>query len=84
MKNKTETLQKVKDEIQRCGLTAVDIAKRAQAHPATVRAVLNGRLPGRRGSAHRIAVVLGIKSGECAGDVDGLLARVRRVAQEAA
>lgn len=83
MKNSNETLQKVKDEIYRCGLTAVDIAKRAQAHPATVRAVLNGRLPGRRGSAHRIAVVLGIKPGEC-GDVDGLLARVRRVAQEAA
>lgn len=83
MKNSNETLQKVKDEIHRCGLTAVDIAKRAQAHPATVRAVLSGRLPGRRGSAHRIAVVLGIKPGEC-GDVDGLLARVRRVAQEAA
>lgn len=80
---KNEKLQKVNSEISKHGITAVEIAKRAQAHPATVRAVLNGRLPGRRGSAHRIAVVLGLKEGEVSGDGDAL-ARIREAVREAA
>lgn len=62
-----ERLAAVRDIKQRFEAGGVNVAEWAREHnfsPQHVYDVLNGRSAGRRGSAHAIAVLLGLKEGE--------------------
>lgn len=58
-----KTPAEVKVEMQRRGDTAADWARRHRVSVDLVRGVLSGRVKGRNGEAHKIAVLLGIKDG---------------------
>lgn len=58
-----KTAEQVKSEMARRGETASGWAKRHGVSAETVRGVLLGRIKGRNGEAHRVAVLLGIKEG---------------------
>lgn len=53
----------IRDRLSRIGKTAVDVARELDVPVATVRGVMDGRIKGDRGAAHRVAVALGIKDG---------------------
>ncbi len=55
--------QNARDALDRRGLSVQEFAKHHLLNPSTVYAVLNGQSQGRRGEAHRAAVLLGIKDG---------------------
>lgn len=59
-----KTLAEAKAEMSRRGETASGWAKKHGVSPETVRGVLLGRIKGRNGEAHRVAVLLGVKDGE--------------------
>jgi len=59
--------QKARGALDRRGQSVQEFAKQHHLNPSTVYAVLSGQSRGRRGEAHRAAVLLGIK--------DGLIAR---------
>lgn len=63
-----KTIEDVKAEMARRGITAAAWARKHSVSPETVRGVLLGRVKGRSGEAHKAAVLLGIKDGEI---VDG-------------
>ena len=63
-----KTVDEVKAEMVRRGMTAAAWAKKHCVSPETVRGVLLGRIKGRSGEAHNVAVLLGLKEGEI---VDG-------------
>lgn len=52
-----------RDALERRGQTVKDFAEQHSLNPSTVYAVLSGQNRGRRGAAHRAAVLLGIKDG---------------------
>lgn len=58
------TPEEVRADFQRKGLSISAWAKEHGFGRATVHAVLSGRLAGRIGQSHRVAVLLGIKDGE--------------------
>lgn len=49
--------------LDRRGQSVQEFARQHLLNPSTVYAVLNGHSQGRRGEAHRAAVLLGIKDG---------------------
>lgn len=59
-----KTVEEVKAEMARRGITAVAWAKKHQVSPETVRGLILGRIKGRSGEAHKVAVLLGLKDGE--------------------
>lgn len=58
-----KTIQEAKLEMLRRGETAADWARKHRVSGEIVRGVLCGRIKGRSGEAHKIAVLLGIKDG---------------------
>lgn len=60
----TKTPQEIKEEWLRKGISQNSWAKKNGFPVATVSQVLTGRNTARIGAGHRIAVALGIKSGE--------------------
>lgn len=52
-----------KVELDRCGVSVAEWARKHSVSPTVVRGVLSGSLKGRRGQAHKVAVLLGIKDG---------------------
>lgn len=61
---KLVTLEEVNAALERTGTTASQIAAELGVDAYVVRGVLSGRLQGRWGDAHRVAVLLGLKEGE--------------------
>lgn len=61
---KLRTVQEIRAEWLRKGLTQNDWAKKHGFVPSAVSQVLNGQNSGRKGVGHKIAVLLGIKDGE--------------------
>lgn len=61
---KLKTVEEVRGEMARKGITAAAWAKKHCVSPETVRGVLLGRIKGRSGEAHNVAVMLGLKDGE--------------------
>jgi gp16 family phage-associated protein len=59
-----KTVQDVKKELSHSGITAAAWAKAHAVNPETVRGLLLGRIKGRNGDAHKVAVLLGLKDGE--------------------
>ena len=59
-----KTIEEVRSDMARKGITATAWAKKNGVSPETVRGVLLGRIKGRNGEAHKIAVLLGLKDGE--------------------
>lgn len=63
-----KSIEDVKAEMARRGITAAAWAKKHCISPETVRGVLLGRIKGRSGEAHKAAVLLGLKDGEIVED----------------
>lgn len=61
---KTKTVQEVRAEFLRRGISMASWAKTNSFDVATVSQVLSGRNAATRGVGHKIAVMLGIKDGE--------------------
>ncbi|MDO8890221.1 MAG: hypothetical protein Q7V00_00065 [Sulfurimicrobium sp.] len=61
---KTRTLQEVRDEFLRKGMSMSSWANKHGFEVATVSQVMTGRNAATRGVGHKIAVLLGIKDGE--------------------
>lgn len=53
----------IRQRLSRIGKTAVDVARELAVPVATVRGVMDGRIKGERGDAHKVAVALGLKDG---------------------
>lgn len=62
--NQLKTREQVLEELAYKGLSVRAWAVSNQLCPSTVRAVMNGKLKGRIGEGHKIAVLLGLKRGE--------------------
>ncbi|WNC95477.1 DNA-binding protein (plasmid) [Paraburkholderia sp. FT54] len=58
-----KTLEDVRAEFDRCGLSVSSWAAKHGIHRNIVSGVLQGRLKGKRGHAHNAAVLLGLKDG---------------------
>jgi gp16 family phage-associated protein len=63
---KTRTLQEVRTEFLRKGISMASWARANGFEVATVSQVVTGRNAGTRGVGHKIAVLLNIKDGEIA------------------
>lgn len=61
--NKPLSVEMAKESLNRLGISVQDFARLHNINPKTVYEVLAGRKKGRRGEAHRAAVLLGIKEG---------------------
>lgn len=61
---KTKTVQEVRDEFLRKGISMASWANKNGFAVVTVNQVLTGRNAATRGVGHKIAVMLGIKDGE--------------------
>jgi gp16 family phage-associated protein len=59
-----KTIETVRAEMTRRGETAAGWARKHAVSAETVRGVLLGRIKGRSGEAHKVAVLLGIKEGQ--------------------
>jgi gp16 family phage-associated protein len=59
-----KTIEEVKKEFDRKGLSFSTWAKNHGLRPGAVYDVISGRQAGRRGQAHKVAVLLGLKEGE--------------------
>jgi gp16 family phage-associated protein len=59
-----KTREQVKKSLRRQGIAITEWALEHDVHPQVVRDLLDGKLQGHRGQAHRAAVLLGIKDGE--------------------
>lgn len=57
------TPAQAKERMEKRGETVVAFARQHSLDPPTVYQVLSGQKKGRRGEAHRAAVLLGIKDG---------------------
>ena len=64
MGRKTRTIEEVSADFTRRGLSVADWARRHGVSPKAVYDIMQGRRMGKRGEAHRAAVLLGIKDGE--------------------
>lgn len=58
-----KTVDDVKDDLYRRGKSVPEVAKEIGVSPRIVYELLRGRIKGRRGQAHRAAVLLGLKRG---------------------
>lgn len=58
------TPDEVRADFDRQGMTVAQFARDHGLNQATVYQVLSGQKKGRRGEAHRAAVLLGLKAGE--------------------
>lgn len=58
-----KTADEVRDEFDRTGRTLADFAREHRLDYNTAHQVLTGAKKGRRGEAHRAAVLLGLKEG---------------------
>lgn len=58
-----KTVEDVKEDLYRRGKSVPELAKELGVSPRIVYELLRGRIKGRRGQAHRAAVLLGLKSG---------------------
>ena len=63
MNKKLKTADDVKSDLYRCGKSVPEVAREIGVSPRTVYALLQGRVVGRRGGAHKAAVLLGMKDG---------------------
>jgi gp16 family phage-associated protein len=61
-----KTTEEVRVDMARRGVTAAGWARKNGVSPETVRGILLGRIKGRSGEAHKVAVLLGLKDGEIA------------------
>ena len=61
--SKTSDPKAIRENLSRIGKTPGDVARELGVDRATVDGVLSGRLQGKRGDAHKVAVALGIKDG---------------------
>lgn len=61
--NRPLTSDEVRAEIERRGKTIREVAKEIGVNERIVYEVLRGRFKGRRGQAHKAAVLLGLKAG---------------------
>lgn len=57
------SLEEARSRLSRLGKTAADVARELGVPPEIARRVLDGRLKGERGDAHKVAVALGLKDG---------------------
>ncbi len=60
---KIKTREQVREEFDRKGITIAKWARENEFSEPMVYQVLSGKKKGRRGSAHNIAIALGIKDG---------------------
>lgn len=69
-----------REALNRIGITQAQLARVLGVSPKLVNEVLRGRIIGKRGAAHKIAVALGLKDGEILPSLsdDELLMCVRR------
>lgn len=63
-----KTIEAVREELERRGESIAAWARKHSVSAELTRGVLLGRVKGKRGEAHKIAVLLGIKEGEIIGD----------------
>ncbi|WP_029623338.1 hypothetical protein [Sphingomonas elodea] len=56
-------LEEARSRLSRIGKTAADVAADLGVSTVVVRGVLDGRLKGAHGDAHKVAVALGLKDG---------------------
>lgn len=75
-KHPVKTVAEVKAEFNRTGKAVTAWAREHGYSPSLVFEVLRGRLKGRRGQAHEVAVLLGMK--------EGVIERRDRLDQDAA
>ncbi|WP_296250344.1 DNA-binding protein [Pseudomonas sp. UBA4194] len=57
------TLEQARAELDRRGVSIAEFCRKHELNNNLVSDLLNGRKKGRRGEAHRAAVLLGIKDG---------------------
>ncbi|MGR6474416.1 DNA-binding protein [Pseudomonas juntendi] len=58
------TLDQAREKLDRAGISIAEFSRKHNLNKNLVSDLLNGRKKGRRGEAHRAAVLLGIKLGE--------------------
>ncbi|MGK8744107.1 DNA-binding protein [Pseudomonas aeruginosa] len=58
------TLDQAREKLDRAGISIAEFSRKHDLNKNLVSDLLNGRKKGRRGEAHRAAVLLGIKLGE--------------------
>ena len=59
----TLTTEQAREALDRQGISIADFCRQHELNKNLVSDLLNGRKKGRRGEAHRAAVLLGIKDG---------------------
>lgn len=64
MNKPPKTIEEVRNEFVRSGVSVTEWARANHFHRMTVVDVLRGRRQGLRGEAHKVAVALGIKQGD--------------------
>lgn len=60
------TPEQVREQMDRQGVSIADFSRKHNLNKNLVSDLLNGRKKGKRGEAHRAAVLLGIKEGTVA------------------
>ena len=59
----TVTPEQARADLDRKGISIAEFSRKHKLNKNLVSDLLNGRIKGRRGEAHRAAVLLGIKDG---------------------
>ena len=59
----TVTPEQAREALNRRGISIAEFSRKHELNKNLVSDLLNGRIKGRRGEAHRAAVLLGIKDG---------------------
>lgn len=59
----TITPEQAREALNRKGMSIAEFSRKHELNKNLVSDLLNGRIKGRRGEAHRAAVLLGIKDG---------------------
>jgi gp16 family phage-associated protein len=59
----TVTPEQARADLDRRGISIAEFSRKHELNKNLVSDLLNGRIKGRRGEAHRAAVLLGIKDG---------------------
>ncbi|KPN91718.1 DNA-binding protein [Pseudomonas nunensis] len=59
----TVTTEQAREALDRRGMSIAEFSRKHGLNKNLVSDLLNGRIKGRRGEAHRAAVLLGIKDG---------------------
>lgn len=73
-----QRLTQARARFSRVGYTIPQFAKELDVHPAVVRRVLQGKLFGNWGDAHKVCVALGLKDGVIAKPGESLEDLLRR------